>query len=105
MIHSKKALLALGGTLIFLTLGVAAATSTAWYKVINVQQITQLIDVSCIDNENRPCPRNKYWRVYYEATSQYSPVQTFEKKMDLNPPQVDAVMQMTVNVPSKEMMM
>lgn len=105
MISSKKALLALSGTLILFTFGAAAATSTAWYKVINVQQITQLIDASCIDNENRPCPRNKYFRVYYEATSQYSPVQNFDKKMDLNPPQVDAVMQMTVDVPSKEMMM
>ena len=102
MMYSKVALLLL---IVGLTASVNSASSTSWYKVKNVQQITQLIDVSCIDNENSPCPRNKYFRVYYEATSQYSPVQKFEKKMDSNPPQVDAVMQMTVDVPSKEMMM
>lgn len=104
MIYSKLKLLLASAIVTVFTVNAGVSTSTAWYKVINVQQISQLIDVNCIDTNNRPCPRNIYWRVYYQATSQYSPVKLFDKTVDINPPQVGAVMQLTVDVASKKMM-
>jgi len=79
-----------------------ATTSTAWYKVDDVKTILKLVDKKCIDSPDNPCQRTKYWRVYYKATSRYALVQTLQKTMEGNVPQVGVVMQMTVNVESKK---
>jgi len=80
----------------------AQNTSTGWYKVEDVKKIFKLVDPKCIDNDDNKCTRVRYWRVYYKATSQYSPVQEFNKIMYENTPQVGGVMQMTVDVPNKK---
>jgi len=81
---------------------VHATTSTAWYKVDDVKTILKLIDKKCIDSQDNPCQRTKHWRVYYKATSRYSPVQTLQRNVEANVPQVGVVMQMTVEVASKK---
>jgi len=80
----------------------AANTSTGWYKVDDVKKIFKLVDPKCIDSADNKCTRIRYWRVYYKATSQYSPVQEFNKIMYENTPQIGGVMQMTVDVPNKK---
>lgn len=79
-----------------------ATTSTAWYKVDDVKAVLKLIDIKCIDDKANQCQRTKHWRVYYKATSRYSPVQMFQELIDGKTPQVGAVMQMTVNVETKK---
>lgn len=79
-----------------------ASTSTAWYKVDDVKTILKLVDSKCVDDKVNPCRRTKYWRVYYKATSRYSPVQTLQKIAHENAPQVGAIMQMTVDLEVKK---
>lgn len=79
-----------------------ATTSTAWYKVDDVKTILKLVDPKCVDDKVNSCQRIKYWRVFYKATSRYSPVQTLQKVVHKNTPQVGAIMQMTVDVEIKK---
>jgi hypothetical protein len=107
----QKGLLMSRKTVIFLcaftvmslfTLVSHASTSTAWYKVDDVKTILKLVDPRCVDDKVNSCQRTKYWRVYYKATSRYSPVQTLQKVVHENTPQVGAIMQMTVDVEVKK---
>jgi hypothetical protein len=79
-----------------------ATTSTAWYKIDDVKGILKLLDPKCIDDKVNQCQRTKHWRVYYKATSRYSPVQTLQKVVYENAPQVGAIMQMTVDIEIKK---
>lgn len=89
--------------LIILPMGSLQATSsTAWYKVDKIQQILKLVDKKCIDDEVEQCQRTRHWRVYYKATSRYAPLQSFEEVLMEDIPQLDAVMQLTVDVEKKK---
>lgn len=75
-----------------------ATTSTAWYKVDKIRQVLKLVDVKCIDDKVEKCPRTRYWRVYYKATSPHAPLQSFTKELIEDIPQLGAIMQMTVDL-------
>ena len=95
-------LLLIGSGVFFSIFETYAVTSTAWYKVENIKHVLKLVDNKCIDGKDEKCARTQFWRVYYKATSQYSPVQTFQETFTENVPQLGVVKQMTVKLPQKK---
>ena len=96
----------LGGAMVMACLALSwvpsagAATSTALYRITAVERIVKTQKSECVDTEGKSCPDQKtgYWRVTYQATSPYAPVQQHRIEMPSNPPKVGTVLQMTVNL-------
>ena len=77
-----------------------AATSTALYRIESVERIVRMEKSECVDTEDKSCPdvKTSYWRVTYQATSPYAPVQQHKLEVPSSPPQIGTVVQLTVDL-------
>jgi len=80
------------------TPAVSAQSVTALYRVDNVQRIFKLVDVKCVEKDDKKCAQTEHWRVFYRALSLNVSPQKHQILVDDNPPQVGAVLQLTIRL-------
>ncbi|NRA52726.1 MAG: hypothetical protein HRU23_01145 [Gammaproteobacteria bacterium] len=76
----------------------SAQSVTALYRVAKVQHVLKLIDDKCVEEEKKVCPKSQHWRVYYRALSLNVSPQKHQELLDENPPQIGAVIQLTITI-------
>lgn len=75
-----------------------AQSITALYRVTKIHHVYKLIDSKCVERKDKKCQKSEHWRVYYQALSQYVARQKYQVLLDDNPPQVGAVIQLTIDL-------
>ncbi|NRA60705.1 MAG: hypothetical protein HRU25_07290 [Psychrobium sp.] len=85
-----------------MSIAASANSTTALYRVERVQLVLKLVELTCKDTEEERCARTKHWRVYYQALSSLAMVKTHQVLLDMNPPQIGSVTQLTIDYPAKK---
>jgi chaperone required for assembly of F1-ATPase len=75
-----------------------AQSITALYRVSKIQHVYKLNDSECVEKKDKKCQKSLQWRVYFQAVSRHVSPKKHQILLDENPPQVGAVIQLTIDL-------
>ena len=90
--------------LFFVPMLVQSQSMPALYRVVKVQHVYKLVKPKCVEvkktkkNEAVTCDKTLHWRVYYRAVSPHVTLQKHQVLLDDEPPQINAVTQLTIDL-------